>query len=141
MHSIPNGRSLAQVVADIKEEFQDFVQTRIKLFKTETQQKLQLLKVAAVLAGLAIVMLATAYILLTVGLVAVIAALLANNPYHWVFGFFGVAILWGLIGGIAAYFAKREFALKGIVPRRTFEVLRNDKIWMQHEAHEAKEQL
>ncbi|HET7893076.1 MAG TPA: phage holin family protein [Candidatus Sulfotelmatobacter sp.] len=141
MHSIPNGRSLAQVVTDIKEEFKDFVQTRIKLFKTETQQKLELLKVAVVLAGLAVVMLATAYALLVVGLVAVIAAIFANNPYHWVFGFFGVAILWAVIGGLAAYFAKREFSLKGIVPRRTFEVLRNDKIWMQHEAHEAKEQL
>lgn len=141
MHSIPNGRSLAQVVTDIKEEFKDFVQTRIKLFKTETQQKLELLKVAVVLAGLAVVMLATAYALLVVGLVAVIAAIFANNPYRWVFGFFGVAILWAVIGGLAAYFAKREFALKGIVPRRTFEVLRNDKIWMQHEAHEAKEQL
>lgn len=138
MHSIPNGRSLAQVVADIKEELRDFLQTRIKLFKTETQQKLALLKVAAALAALALVMLATAYLLLTVGLVAVIAAIFANNPYHWVFGFFGVAILWGLVGGIAAYFAKREFALKGIVPRRTFEVLKGDKIWLQHEA---KEQL
>ncbi len=138
MHSIPNGRTLAQVVADIKEEFKDFVQTRLQLFKTETQQKLELLKVAAVLAGVALVMLATAYILITVGLVAVVAAIFADNPYHWVFGFFGVAILWGLIGGIAAYFAKREFALKGIVPRRTFEVLKNDKIWLQHEA---KEQL
>jgi len=138
MHSVPNGRSLAQVVADIKEEFKEFVQTRIKLFKTETQQKLELLKVAAILAGVALVMLATAYLLLTIGLVAVIAALFANNPYHWVFGFFGVAILWSVIGGIAAYFAKREFALKGIVPRRTFEVLKNDKIWLQHEA---KEQL
>ena len=138
MHSIPNGRSLAQVVADIKEEFKDFVQTRIQLFRTETQQKLELLKVAAILAGVALVMVATAYLLLTVALVALVAALFANNPYHWVFGFFAVAILWGLIGGIAAYFAKREFTLKGIVPRRTFEVLKNDKIWLQHEA---KEQL
>ena len=138
MHSVSNGRSLAEVVADIKEEFKDFAQTRIQLFKAEAQQKLKLLKVAAVLAGLAIVMLATAYLLLTVGLVALIAAIFANNPYHWVFGFFGVAILWGLVGGIAAYFAKREFALKGIVPRRTFEVLKGDKIWLQHEA---KEQL
>jgi hypothetical protein len=51
-----------------------------------------------------------------------------------VFGFVGVALLWAIIGGIAAYFAKREFALKGIVPKRTFEVLRGDKIWLQREA-------
>ena len=71
MHSIPNGRSLAQVVADIKEEFKDFVQTRVQLFKTETQQKLELLKVAAVLAGVALV--TAAWADLVTGVCAVLA--------------------------------------------------------------------
>ena len=134
MHSIANGRSLAEVVADIKEEIKDFAQTRIRLFKAEFQQKFALLKVAAILAAVAVVMLATAYLLLTIGLAALIAALLRDNPYRWAFGFFGVALLWAIVGGIAAYFAKREFALKGIVPTRTLEVLKGDKIWIQHEA-------
>ena len=134
MHSVANGRTFAEVVAEMKEEIRDFAQTRIRLFKAEAQQKLALLKVAALLAVVAVVMLATAYLLLTVGLAALIAALLTNNPYRWVFGFFGVALLWAVVGGIAAYFAKREFALKGIVPRRTLEVLKADKIWIQREA-------
>ena len=134
MHSVANGRTFAEVVAEMKEEIRDFAQTRIRLFKAEAQQKLALLKVAALLAVVAVVMLATAYLLLTVGLAALIAALLANNPYRWVFGFFGVALLWAVVGGVAAYFAKREFALKGIVPRRTLEVLKADKIWIQREA-------
>ena len=134
MHSAVNARSLAEVVADIKDEFKEFAQTRIQLFKVEARQKLALLKIAAALAAVAVVLLATTCLLLTLGLVAVIAAVFANNPYRWVFGFFGVAILWAIFGGVAAYFAKREFALKGIVPRRTFEVLKGDKIWLQHEA-------
>ena len=134
MHSVANGRTFAEVVAEMKEEIRDFAQTRIRLFKAEAQQKLALLKVAALLAVVAVVMLATAYLLLTVGLAALIAAILTNNPYRWVFGFFGVALLWAVVGGIAAYFAKREFALKGIVPRRTLEVLKADKIWIQREA-------
>jgi uncharacterized membrane protein YqjE len=134
MHSVANGRSLAEVITDIKEEIKDFAQTRIRLFKAEAQQKLALLKVAAILAAVAVIMLATAYLLLTIGLAALIAALLKDNSYRWVFGFFGVALLWAIVGGIAAYFAKREFALKGIVPRRTLEVLKGDKIWIQHEA-------
>jgi uncharacterized membrane protein YqjE len=141
MHSVANGRSLAQVVADIKEELKDFVQTRFQLFKAEFTEKLALLKIAALLAVVALVLLATAYLLLTVGLVAVIAAVFAGNPYRWVFGFVGVAVLWAILGGVAAYFAKREFALKGIVPRRTFEVLKGDKIWLQHEAREAKDHV
>jgi uncharacterized membrane protein YqjE len=134
MHSVANGRSLAEVVAEIKEEIKDFAQTRIRLFKAETRQKLALLKIAVLLAVVAVVMLATAYLLFTVGLAALIAAILANNPYRWVFGFFGVALLWAVVGGVAAYFAKREFAVKGIVPRRTLEVLKADKIWIQREA-------
>ena len=134
MHSVANGRTFAEVVAEMKEEIKDFAQTRIRLFKAEAQQKLALLKVAALLAAVALVMLATAYLLLTVGLAALIAAILTNNPYRWVFGFFGVALLWAVVGGVAAYFAKREFALKGIVPRRTLEVLKADKIWIQREA-------
>lgn len=134
MHSVANGRTLAEVVAEIKEEVKDFAQTRIRLFKAETQQKLALLKIAALLAVVAVVMLATAYLFLTVGLAALIAALLVNSAYHWVFGFFGVALLWAVVGGVAAYFAKREFAVKGIVPRRTLEVLKGDKIWIQREA-------
>ena len=133
MHSVQNSRSLAEVVADIKNELRDFAQTRIQLFKVEFKEKLALLKIAGVLAA-AILLLSTAYLLLTLGIVALIAALFRDNPYHWVFGFVGVALLWAIIGGIAAYFAKREFALKGIVPKRTFEVLRGDKIWLQREA-------
>jgi uncharacterized membrane protein YqjE len=134
MHSVAKGRTLAEVVADMNEEIKEFAQTRIRLFKAERQQKLALLKGAALLTAVAIVFLASAYLLFTVGLVALIAALLADNPYRWVFGFFGVALLWAVVGGIAAYFAKREFALKGIMPTRTLEVLKGDKLWIQHEA-------
>jgi len=134
MHSAANARTLAEVVADIKEELKEFAQTRIQLFKEESRQKLALLRIAGVLAAVAVVLSTTAYLLLTLGLVAVIAAVFVNNPYRWVFGFFGVAILWTILGGIAAYFATREFALKGVMPRRTLEVLKGDKIWLQHEA-------
>jgi O-antigen ligase len=134
MHSASNGRTLAQVIADIKEEIKEFAQTRFLLFRAECRQKLSLLKIAGALAGIAVVLLATAYLLLTVGFVALIAAVLANNPYRWVVGFFGIAMLWSIVGGIAAYFAKREFALKGIVPGRTLAVLKGDKIWLQSEA-------
>ena len=136
MHSVSNGRTLAQVVADVKEEIKEFTQTRVQLFKEESKQKLALLKIAAILGGVAVVFLATGYLLFTVGLATLVAALLTNNPYRWAIGFFGVAILWLIVGGVAAYFAKREFALKGIVPRRTFEVLKGDKIWLQSEAKE-----
>lgn len=134
MHSVPNGRSLAQVVADIKDELKDFIQTRVQLFKEEAKQKLALLKTAGILAAIAVVLLGTAYLLITVGLAALIAALLTDNPFRWVYGFFGVAVLWLTTGGIIGYLAYRQFSRKGLAPKRTFEVLRGDKLWIQAEA-------
>jgi uncharacterized membrane protein YqjE len=136
MHSASKTRTWAEVTADIKEDIKNFTQIRVQLFKTEFGQKLALLKVAAILTGVAVVLLLTAYLFLAIGLASLIAAVFLEHPYRWVYGFFGVAFLWGLMGGIAAYFAKREFALNGIVPRRTLEVLKGDKIWLQGEAKE-----
>jgi uncharacterized membrane protein YqjE len=134
MNNVPNGRTLADVVATMKEEAKEFVQTRVQLLKIELQQKAGVLKVAALLAAIAIALLSTAYLLLTLALAALVAVALAHNPYHWVFGFLTIAILWSLGGGLAAYFAKREFELRGVLPRRTIEVLRADKLWLQNEA-------
>jgi uncharacterized membrane protein YqjE len=134
MNNVSKGRTLTEVVATIKEEVIQLAETRIRLFKVESQQKLALLKIATLLGAIAVVLLSTGYLLIALGLVAFVAAALANSPYRWVFGFLAVAILSFILGGIAAYFAKREVALKGIVPRRTIEVLKGDKIWLQSEA-------
>jgi uncharacterized membrane protein YqjE len=134
MNNVPNGRTLADVVATMKEEAKEFVQTRVQLLKIELLQKAGALKAVALLAAVAIVLLGTAYLLLTLALAALVAAALADSPYHWVFGFLTIAVLWLLAGGMAAYFAKREFELRGVLPRRTIEVLKADKLWLQNEA-------
>jgi len=135
MHSdISNGRSLAAIVTEMKEELKDFVQTRIEMFRTELQEKLKTLKIAAPLAGVGALLLGTAYLLFTMALVGLVVAFFRDNPYRWFFAFAAVAVLWTLLGGIAAYFAKREFELKGLMPRKTIEVLKEDKLWIQAEA-------
>lgn len=134
MNSVENDRSFAEILATIREELREFVQTRMSLFKLELQEKLKTLKIAAPLAAIAGLLLATAYLLLTLALVALVAALFGKSPYHWVFGFLTVGVLWFILGGVAAFFAKREFAMKELLPKRTIEVLRGDKIWIQSEA-------
>ena len=135
MHSdISNGRSLAAIITEMKEELKDLVQTRIEMFRTELQEKLKTLKIAAPLAGVGALLLGTAYLLFTMALVGLVVAFFRDNPYRWFFAFAAVAVLWTLLGGIAAYFAKREFELKGLMPRKTIEVLKEDKLWIQAEA-------
>ena len=131
---ISNGRSLAAIVTEMKEELKDLVQTRIEMFRTELQEKVKTLKIAAPLAGLGALLLGTAYLLFTMALAGLVVAFFPDNPYRWFFAFAAVAVLWTLLGGIAAYFAKREFELKGLMPRKTIEVLKEDKLWIQAEA-------
>ena len=129
-----NGRSLGALIAEMKSELKDFVETRFELFKNEISEKVKSLKVAIPLAALGLLLLSTAYMLFTMAVVGVVAAFFSQNPYRWFFAFLAVGILWCLFGGVAVYFAKREFELKRLMPRRTIEVLKDDKIWIQAEA-------
>ncbi len=132
-HEIHNGKNLPTLLTEMKEELKDFVQTRIAMLKAEVGEKLGVLKTAAPLAAAAILLLSTAYFLFTLALVGLIVAALADNPYRWFIAFLCIAFLWSILGGIAAYLAKRELEVKGLVPNRTIEVLKGDKMWVQSE--------
>ena len=117
----------------MKQELKDFAETRIAMLKSEFREKIGHWKVAAPLAGIGVVLLGTAYLLITLGLVA-LAAVFIDSPYRWFFAFIGVGVLWALLGGVAIYIAKREFALNRVMPKKTLEVLKGDKMWLQKEA-------
>jgi uncharacterized membrane protein YqjE len=130
---IQNGRNISEVLTDIKEELKEFVQTRIAMLKAELREKGKTIKTAAPLAAAAVILLGTAYLLFTLALVGLAAAFLPDNQYRWCLAFLAVGILWSIIGGIAAYLAKRELEIKGLLPKRTIEVLKGDKVWVQAE--------
>jgi hypothetical protein len=135
MHSdASNGRGMAEIMAEMKRELKEFVLTRFELFKTETQDKIKTLKIAAPLAALGALLLGTAYLLFTMALVGLVAVFVRNSPYQWFLAFAIVAVLWTLLGAVALYFAKREFELKSLAPTRTIEILKGDKQWIQAEA-------
>jgi len=127
-------RSLAAVITDLKEELKQFLQTRAEMLKNELQEKSKRLKAALPLVVAGALLLATAYMLITLALVGAVAGALHANPYRWAIAFGGVGILWALLGGVAAYFAKRELELKGLIPEKTISVLKGDKLWIQKEA-------
>jgi uncharacterized membrane protein YqjE len=127
------GRSITAVLADMKEELKQFVETRISILSTELREKLKVWKIAAPLAAAAIILLLTAYLLFTISLVGLLFTFLPDTPYRWSLAFLGVAVLWSILGGIAGYFAKREFELKGLLPQKTIDVLKGDKLWIQSE--------
>jgi len=68
-HVENHGPSFGRVMAEIRDEIRDFVQTRVQMFKSELQEKISVWKAGTALAAAAVVLLATAYLLLTISLV------------------------------------------------------------------------
>ena len=131
--NINNGKSVASLFAEMKQELQDFVQTRVTMFKVELQEKVRVVKAAAPLGVIGAVLLLTAYLLFTLALVALVFAFLPDNAYRWSIAFAAIGVLWSILGAIAAYMAKRELEVSGLLPKRTVEVLKEDKMWIQSE--------
>jgi len=129
-----NGRSLAAIISEMRDELKQFVQTRIELLRREIQVNLGVIRAAAPLIAIAALFLTCAFLLLTIALVALITTAFAGSAYAWFFAFLIVGVVWLIVGAGAAYMAVRQFRKRGLMPRRTMEVLKADNIWLQQEA-------
>jgi uncharacterized membrane protein YqjE len=127
------GPTLAEVVGDIKDELKEFIQTRSQMLKAEMKEKISNWKTGAVLAAIGLVFLSTAYLFLSLALVGLVVVAFWGSPYAWFLGFLIVGIFWGLMGGILAFLAVQQFRAQGVAPKKTIEVLKEDKIWLQNE--------
>jgi len=132
-----NGRSLAAILGEMKDELQEFVQIRIELLKRELGKKISALKAAFPAALIGGLLLLTAFLLLSFALVALVAVGFGGNPYRWFFGFLIVGVFWAIGGGMGLYMAKRRLTQQGFIPRKTVRVLSGDKVWLQNEARKA----
>jgi uncharacterized membrane protein YqjE len=129
-----NGRSFAGAVNEVKDELKEFLLTRISMLKAELREKMRTFKAALPMLAAAIVFLATAFLLLTLCLVGLISVAFYGDPLRWFFSFLIVGVLYSIIGGMAAVFGLKELRAQGIMPKKTIKVLKEDQIWLQHEA-------
>lgn len=132
-HYENNGRTIASILVETKEDLMRFFETRISLFRAELREKMDVIVRAAPLAAAALVLLGTAYMLFTLALVGLVLALMPANPFRWCIAFLAVAVLWSIFGGAAAWMAKRRLAWKELVSSRTIGVLKDDGIWIHAE--------
>lgn len=129
-----NNRSLTEILAEIKDEFKEFIRTRIELGRAELEEKTRVIKAALPLAAMGALFLAVGFVLFSFALVGLVVVAFEGNPYRWFFAFLIISFLWSIFGGIAALVAKSQLSSKGVVPRKTIQVLNNDKAWLQREA-------
>jgi uncharacterized membrane protein YqjE len=132
-NGVNGGRTVGSILSDTKEELKEFLETRIAMLNAELSDKVAMLKAAAPLAAVGILFLLMAFVLFSLGLAGLIVAFLPENPYRWCIAFFAIAVLWGIVGGLCAYLAMREFQVKELMPKRTMQVLKEDKVWLQSE--------
>ena len=127
-------RSVGDVLLEIKGELTEFVETRYQLLRSELQESIASAKSAAPLAATAAVFLVSAYFLLTLALVAAVAVAFWNNPYHWFFAFLIVGVVWAVIAAILVFLVRNQLRTRGLLPKKTIEVLRRDTRWLKNEA-------
>jgi VIT1/CCC1 family predicted Fe2+/Mn2+ transporter len=127
-------RNLRSIIADALEELKQFLNTRMQVLKSELRETVSAMRVAVPLGVLAVVLLSTAFLLLTGAAVCIVASAFAGSPYAWFYAFIIVGFVWGVMGLVAGFFAYNEFRSKAVFPKRTVEVLKADKNWIQSEA-------
>ena len=129
-----NGRTLAGVIAEMKDEAKEFFSTRLAMLQSEMKEKLSAWKMALPAIVIGLVMLGTSWLLLTGAIVAAISVAFGDNPYRLAIALAIVFMFYAVIGGLAVLFAVRSVREHGVVPERTMRVLKDDKVWISNEA-------
>ncbi len=133
VHNI-NDRSVAGVLAEMKDEIKDFIQTRLDMLKSEMKEKLSLLKTAVPLIVVGLVFGVTAWFVLTAALISIVALAFYPNRFAYFLSLLIVGAVYLVIGALSASFAVRELRQSGLKPERTIRVLKEDQVWLQTEA-------
>jgi uncharacterized membrane protein YqjE len=132
-----HGRTLAGVVNELKYELKDFIQTRIDMARSELRDKVKAWKLALPLVAVALVLSATAWLVLTACLIGILATAFYPSRFAYFFATLIVGVVHLFGGAVCAILAYREFREQGVLPRRTLQVLKEDKLWLQKEAKSA----
>lgn len=127
-------RSLGSIVAEIKDELKDFVNTRVEMLKAELQETMSAAKTAVPLTIIALALFTTGFLLLTMAAVVLVAFAFAGSALAWFYAAIIVAFVWFCLGASAAFFAYNAFRSHSRFPQRTVQVLKADKAWLQTEA-------
>ncbi len=127
-------RPLGETLHEAINEFKLFVETRIAMLRSEMRENLANLKFAAPLLVAGALFGVTAWLLLTGALVAVIAVAWAGSAYAPFLALLVVGVFYLAVAAGAIWMAMGRLSKKGIMPERTINVLKEDKVWLQQES-------
>ena len=129
--------SLADALSGIKQELKEFVQTRAKILRAETQEKLRSWKKPVIMLALAAVFLLSAWFACVFALVALLHAFIVAGSYGWFWGSLiasGIFLVVALAVGRTGY---RGIKASSLAPQRTLRVLKQDQNWIRDRVRSA----
>jgi membrane protein implicated in regulation of membrane protease activity len=134
-------RPLGDTVREAINEFKAFVETRIAMLRAEMRENLGNLKVAAPLLVVGALFGVTAWLLWTGALVAIIEVAFVGSPYGAFYSLICVGFIYTVIAACALWIASNRLKRKNLMPERTLNVLKEDKVWLQQETAEQQARL
>jgi uncharacterized membrane protein YqjE len=129
-----HSKTVPEAITALKEELKEFLSTRVAMLRSELGEKMQIIKRAAPMLILGLVLLATAWLAFTGFLVCILAQAFDIGAWTYVVSFAIVTVVYAMAGGGAALFAWKQIKRVGMKPKRTMHVLEQDRIWLQTEA-------
>jgi VIT1/CCC1 family predicted Fe2+/Mn2+ transporter len=129
-----NGRTIAEVVNETKQELKEFAVTRMAMLQSEIREKIEQIKASAPLIVIGALFALTAFLVITAALVSLVYVAFAGSAYAPFLACLIVGVLYAILGGTLLYVGYRGISEKGLMPERTIKVLKDDKVWLQNEA-------
>lgn len=129
-----NGRSMAEVLNEFKEELKDFATTRIQMLRSELNDKIGAWKMGAPVLIVGLVLMWLSLMLITACMVCVIALAFGGQMWAYAASFAIVFVIFLAAGAMCVAYGIRKIKAGGLAPERTMRVLNQDKVWLQTEA-------
>jgi hypothetical protein len=98
------------------------------------RENVQTVKSAAPMMGVGLIFAATAWLVLTGALISLIWVAFEPSAYAPFLAFLIVGVVYLIFGGILALLGYSSVRDKSITPKRTIQVLKEDRDWFQSEA-------
>ncbi len=128
-------KSLASVLAEIKDDLKEFLQTRYEMLAAEIKDKITVWKTSLPMLIIALMLGWTAFLAITFAIIAAIKPLFGSD-YGWTFAAIIVAAFYIIMASLIAWLAYREIQYAGVAPKKTMQVLKQDQVWLQNEARQ-----
>jgi hypothetical protein len=128
-----NGRGIADTIREATKELKQFAETRLAMLQAEVKEKTDAIKAAAPMIVIGGLIAATSFLVLTGALIALLWRIIGDTPWAPFLAFAIVGVFYAIVGFGVLLYGYRAITEKGLIPERTINVLKQDKIWLENE--------